>query len=326
MKYRIWPLLLAAALAGSAAADAAYTLHIDGRDSIPSEADLMIPLRAPAEELGYTVTWKDGTTAVTRGGTELLVRLGDAHYALTHTQDDGVVIDGALDLPAAPYLKDGVTYVPAALFAHLLAEGQTLTLSGETVVTGGADAAEETAEAPAEEAAGETAEEPSAAVTETVPEEAPAAEAPAEGPDAEAMEEAPAAGSAALANPFRDYDTLADAEAASGLTMTLPSIGANYNSAAYRAIPGELLEVIYGNDGTEALRIRKGADLSNVSGDYGTYRTIKTIRVDDVNVRMKGSGNRMSLATWERDGHAYAVIAAEPLTIADMMAIARETV
>lgn len=313
MKYRIWPLLLAAALAGSAA-DAAYTLHIDGRDSLPSEADLMIPLRAPAEELGYTVTWKDGTTAVTRDGTELLVRLGDAHYALTHTQKDGIVIDGSVDLPAAPYLKDGVTYVPAALFAHLLEEGQTLTLAGETVVTGGGTAASEPAEpAPA----GETAEEEPAA------EPAPETEAPAPAESAEPAAETPAA---ALANPFRDYDTLADAEAAAGLTMTLPSIGANYNSAAYRAIPGELLEVVYGNDGAEALRLRKGADLSNVSGDYGTYRTIKTIRVDDVNVRMKGSGNRMSLAIWERDGHAYAAIAAEPLTIADMMAIARETV
>lgn len=319
MKHMTWPLLLAAALTGGWGADAAYTLHIDGRDGIASEADLMIPLRAPAEELGYTVTWKDGTTAVTRDGTELLVRIGDAHYALTHTQKDGVVIDSSVDLAAAPYLKDGVTYVPADLFAHLLEEGQTLTLTGETVVTGGGAAASEPVE-PAPSA--ETAEEETA---ETAP--APETSAPAE--SAEPAAETPAAAStesAALANPFQDYDTLADAESAAGFSMTLPSIGANYNSVAYRAIPGQLLEVVYGSDGAETLRLRKGADLSNVSGDYNTYRTIKTIRVDDVNVRMKGSGNRMSLATWERDGHAYAAIAAEPLTIADMMAIARETV
>lgn len=320
MKHMTWPLLLAAALAGGWGADAAYTLHIDGRDGIASEADLMIPLRAPAEELGYTVTWKDGTTAVTRDGTELLVRIGDAHYALTHTQKDGVVIDSSVDLAAAPYLKDGVTYVPADLFAHLLEEGQTLTLTGETVVTGGGAAASGPASsAPSEE----TAEEATSAESE------PEAEASTPAESAEPAAETPAAAStasAALANPFQDYDTLADAEAAAGFSMTLPSIGANYNSVAYRAVPGQLLEVVYGSDGAETLRLRKGADLSNVSGDYNTYRTIKTIRVDDVNVRMKGSGNRMSLATWERDGHAYAAIAAEPLTIADMMAIARETV
>ena len=46
------PLLLAAALFGAGSAEAAYTLHIDGRDDQSIEADLMLPLRAPAEALG----------------------------------------------------------------------------------------------------------------------------------------------------------------------------------------------------------------------------------------------------------------------------------
>lgn len=315
------PLALAALLFGGTA-HGAYTLHIDGRDSQSVEADLMIPLRAPAEELGYTVSWDNGNTVVARDGTELVVQNGSAHYALTHTQKDGVVIDRSVDLAAAPYLKDNVTYVPADLFAFLLEDGQELTAEGATTVTGGtigaASASETAAEpGPGAEAAGET----EAAVEENTTPETDST-APAE--LAESAEgSAPAVG---MANPFQNYDTLAEAEAAAGVTMTLPAIGANYNSAAYRAIPGQLLEVIYGNDGTEALRLRKGADLSNVSGDYSTYRTVKTIRVDDVDVRMKGEGNRMRLATWERDGHAYSVSAETPLTIAEMMGIVRETV
>lgn len=314
------PLALAALLFGGTA-HGAYTLQIDGRDSQSVEADLMIPLRAPAEELGYTVSWDNGKTVVSRDGTELVVQNGSAHYALTHTQKDGVVIDRSVDLAAAPYLKDNVTYVPADLFAFLLEDGQELTAEGTTTVTGGtagaASASETAAEpGPGPEAAGET--------------EAVSGEAGASGEDQSAPEEtaAPAAESPAveMANPFRNYDTLAEAEAAAGVSMTLPAIGENYNSAAYRAVPGQLLEVIYGSDGAEALRLRKGADLSNVSGDYGTYRTVKTIRVDGVDVRMKGEGNRMRLATWERDGHAYSVSAETPLTIAEMMGIVRETV
>ncbi len=306
------PLLLAAALFGAGSAEAAYTLHIDGRDDQSIEADLMLPLRAPAEALGYTVTWSKDKTVVAKGGTELAVSVGSTHYALTRTQEDGVVIDGSVDLPA-PYLKDGVTYVPAELFSHLLEDGQTMTTSGETAVTGGG----EVETMPGAEAMTETAPEGTAetAPVESAAEAAAEAEAPAE--------EAPAVG---LANPFQDYSTLEEAEAAAGVSMTLPEAGSQYNSVSYRAISGTLLEVIYGNDGEEALRLRKGTDRSNVSGDYNTYPTIKTIRVDDVNVRMKGSGNRMSLATWERDGHAYAASAKTPLTIAEMMDIVRGTV
>lgn len=141
-----------------------------------------------------------------------------------------------------------------------------------------------------------------------------------------ASAEAAAQATAGTANPFHDYGTLAEAEAAAGVSMTLPAEGVSGTASVYRAIPHELLEVIYQQDGEETMRLRKGVDLTNVSGDYNTYPTIKTIRVDDVDVRMKGSGNRVSLATWERDGHAYSASVASPVTIAEMMAIVRAAV
>ena len=48
MKTKYVLLLVAAAAAWGGTSDAAYTLHIDGRDDHSVEADLMLPLRAPA--------------------------------------------------------------------------------------------------------------------------------------------------------------------------------------------------------------------------------------------------------------------------------------
>lgn len=329
MKTKYVLLLLAAAAAWGGTSDAAYTLHIDGRDDHSVEADLMLPLRAPAEALGYTVTWDNGKTVVKKDGTELTVVLGSAEYPMTRTARDGTVVKEPLKLASAPYLKNGTTYVPAELFASLLAEGQMLTASGETSVKG--VPAPEPVKVSIEEkgqttgAATEKAPASGEAAAQTVPAQtAPAAQPEQTVPAASA--EAAAQATAGTANPFHDYGTLAEAEAAAGVSMTLPAEGVSGTASVYRAIPHELLEVIYQQDGEETMRLRKGVDLTNVSGDYNTYPTIKTIRVDDVDVRMKGSGNRVSLATWERDGHAYSASVASPVTIAEMMAIVRAAV
>lgn len=330
MKTKYVLLLLAAAAAWGGTSDAAYTLHIDGRDDHSVEADLMLPLRAPAEALGYTVTWDNGKTVVKKDGTELTVVLGSAEYPMTRTARDGTVVKEPLKLASAPYLKNGTTYVPAELFASLLVEGQNLTASGETSVKG--VPAPEPVKVSIEEkgqttgaAAAEKAPASGEAAAQTVPAQtAPAAQPEQTVPAASA--EAAAQATAGTANPFHDYGTLAEAEAAAGVSMTLPAEGVSGTASVYRAIPHELLEVIYQQDGEETMRLRKGVDLTNVSGDYNTYPTIKTIRVDDVDVRMKGSGNRVSLATWERDGHAYSASVASPVTIAEMMAIVRAAV
>lgn len=142
------------------------------------------------------------------------------------------------------------------------------------------------------------------------------------GKDEAKAETAPETTTAAqISNPWEDFASLKDAEQASGVTMTLPE---RDDTPSYRAMKGSILEVVYKDSaGSETLRLRKGADESDVSGDYNTYPTIKTITVDGINTRMKGNGNAMRLAVWTRDGHAYSVSTAKPVTIAEMMALVR---
>lgn len=314
MKRTMTALLLAAVLATPAAAGAenAYTLRVNGGEAIAVEGGLMLPLRTAAEALGYTVTWDNGTTVLEKNGVKASVTIGETAVSVTRTGADGKTEEETVALHAAPYTAGGVTYAPAELFVPLVGEGELLRAEGWTQVGRSGETAP--AEEPAPEAAAPEAEVP-----------APETEAPAEGPAAEITapeetEEAPAAETAA-ANPFTDYASLEEAEAGAGFDAALPD--EPYDDIVYRAIPGDMMEIIYRENGEEALRLRKGKGSGDISGDYSAYKTVKTIRVDGVNVRMRGSGNRMSLATWSRDGYAYSAHAAEPRTIADMMTLVR---
>lgn len=291
MKRTMTALLLAAVLATPAAAGAenAYTLRVNGGEAIAVEGGLMLPLRTAAEALGYTVTWDNGTTVLEKNGVKASVTIGETAVSVTRTGADGKTEEETVALHAAPYMAGGVTYAPAELFVPLVGEGESLRAEGWTQVG----------------RSGETA-----------PAEGPAAEITAP----EETEEAPAAETAA-ANPFTDYASLEEAEAGAGFDAALPD--EPYDDIVYRAIPGDMMEIIYRENGEEALRLRKGKGSGDISGDYSAYKTVKTIRVDGVNVRMRGSGNRMSLATWSRDGYAYSAHAAEPRTIADMMTLVR---
>ncbi len=348
MKKKLWPVALALLLFGGSA-DAAFTLQIDGKKDLEAEADVVLPLRTVAEALGFKVFWDNGQTFVEKDNLTMSLIVGDTRYIITRTEKDGSVTDLSMYLPA-PYLRNNETYVPAVAFTYMLEDGQKLVSSGTALVVGGEGVIdesdedykkymkenkkeeikesepEETVISEPEESASEgdilwfdesAAEEDTESITwENVPsDEALAESAPAE-----------SVGAIHAKSEFENYSTLREASDAAGVTLSLPNVGTRYDSVAYRAVPGQVLEVIYGSEGREALRLRKGTGRRDVSGDYSSYATVKTIKVDDINVRMKGNGSLMRLATWERGGHAYAAIARAPLTIAEMMAIVRETV
>ena len=279
----------------------AYTLKVPGQEEKIITADLMIPLRETAETLGFTVTWDKGKTTVDNGTIRITVTPGETRYTLSEGKDNPKETAGTLS--AAPYLRDHVTYVPASLLTVLLGNDSGLVrVDGNALVLG------EKPDMPTEETA-----------------EIEAADAPA--PAASAEPKAPATAavppeeqvSVKVANPFEDCTSIEEAEKIAGFPLTLP---ARTDTAVYRAIQDELIEVIYyGKDGEETLRVRKGKKPGDVSGDYNAYAVIKTIAVGGVNTRMKGEGRRMSLAVWSRDGHGYSVSAAAPLTIEDMTAL-----
>lgn len=219
-----------------------------------------------------------------------LVDTGRRHTTVTVGEDAYVIASDkkgeaakTVSLGIPPALKQNVTYVPVTLFRPLLGDDAAV-----IEVKDG---------------------------TLSLFEKAPAAETDKEGPKKTET-------STTLANPFEDFDTLSAAEESAGFSMTLPETRSN-DAAVYRAIQGKLLEVIYTKEGTEQMRIRKGSDAGDVSGDYSTYPTIKTIIVDGIAVRMKGQSNLMNLAAWEDGEYSYSIHTDRAVTIGDMMNLVR---
>ena len=78
--------------------------------------------------------------------------------------------------------------------------------------------------------------------------------------------------SVAIANPWTDWTTMEEAEAAVGFTFGLPEVIAdNFTASAFRTMSNELLEVIYHYNEFE-IRVRKQiGEGQDISGDYNQY-------------------------------------------------------
>lgn len=128
------------------------------------------------------------------------VVIGQDRYTLTTSRDGLVGMSAPFSLGAPPYVANGVTYVPVALFDALLGEGAvTVTDSGTISI------------------------------------------------------QTPSASSTSLANPFTEYDTLAQAEAAAGFSLQMPDRIPNWmDSMCFRAAENAMIEVIVqgGRSGT----------------------------------------------------------------------------
>ena len=71
------------------------------------------------------------------------------------------------------------------------------------------------------------------------------------------------------------------------------------------------------------LRIRKASGKEETSGDYSAYETVKNTAVNGMAVAMKGNGNSVYLAVWQKDGYSYSVSSESGLSRAKMSNIIR---
>ena len=112
-----------------------------------------------------------------------------------------------------------------------------------------------------------------------------------------------------LANPWKDYASLAEAEAACGLTFPIPeTIAGSYVAEIFRVMNGELLEVRY-HDGDYSVTVRmqagEGLDLSGV---YGVSENEQTYETDGAVIIQKYiNGGVLQLIS--KDGYSYSLYA-----------------
>lgn len=101
-----------------------YTLRIDGEDTgVP--VCIMVPLRAAAEKLGFTVTWnRDGTILLDNGSMHSTVIIGEDLCQVITSNPDLVGMSAPFSLGVPPCTVNGTTYVPLGLFDALLGSQQ----------------------------------------------------------------------------------------------------------------------------------------------------------------------------------------------------------
>ena len=118
--------------ASEEAAAPGFAIEAGGRDC-GAQARVMVPLRAVAEKLGFTVAWDNGAITVTGPERYAGLTVGVDQYFAAPTQE-GMMSASLFPLGCAPVLMDGVTYVPVELFDALLGckEG-TVVLEDNTV-------------------------------------------------------------------------------------------------------------------------------------------------------------------------------------------------
>ena len=117
-----------------------------------------------------------------------------------------------------------------------------------------------------------------------------------------------------IANPWSEFDSLEEAEADADVEIALPESYQRFDHRIYRAMRGEMLEVIYQDaDGQEGFRIRKSHDVGDISGDYTSYAQEKTLTSGGRSVMIRGNGDTISVATWSNHSLnlSYAICVAE---------------
>lgn len=130
-------------------------------------------------------------------------------------------------------------------------------------------------------------------------------------------------GGTAMANPWVDYESLDEAIAAVGFSVTVPEEIEGFDAPVYRVMNNELLEVLYPcTDGD--LRIRKAAGEEDISGDYNAYSETQTVSTpgEDGVVTMKGNGGSVGCATWCSGAYTYSITAqpgVDVLTMTDLV-------
>lgn len=115
-------------------AEYGYSLEVNGQQAEVT-VPVMVPLRAVAEALGFTVTWNgDGTVLIDSGLMHSTITLGVDSYQAVTSLEDAEGATGSLSLGAGPVVIGNSTYVPLELFDILLGNGAVALEDGKITV------------------------------------------------------------------------------------------------------------------------------------------------------------------------------------------------
>ena len=112
-----------------------------------------------------------------------------------------------------------------------------------------------------------------------------------------------------LANPWKSYDSLEGAEAASGLSFPMPeTVADSYAAESFRVMNGQLLEVVYRYRELEVTVRMEAGEGQDLSGVYGEFENVQTVQIDGATITgMNIDGGVLQLIS--KDGYSYSLYA-----------------
>ncbi len=123
-----------------------------------------------------------------------------------------------------------------------------------------------------------------------------------------------------IPNPWTEYSSIAEAEAALSFRAKLPqTLPQNYQPDYIAVLSDNFLQVVYKN-GNDEINYRTAKETGDISGDYNVYQNKKTAKINGYEVSLRGNEN-VANATWADGDIAYSIYANKELTEAEITKI-----
>lgn len=125
-----------------------------------------------------------------------------------------------------------------------------------------------------------------------------------------------------IPNPWQECKTLDEAIEQAGFDYQLPADTKDLGTPDYiGVIKDDMLEVIWKQNDSDKVCLRKGSQKDDISGDYTNYATTTTADIvcngETVTVTFKSDAEGIHLAIWQQDGYSYSAFSGEGLTEQD---------
>lgn len=113
-----------------------------------------------------------------------------------------------------------------------------------------------------------------------------------------------------MPNPFIDCKDMAAAKEIAGFDMTVQDEIGGCKKSQIQAVDKTMVQVFFEN-GSKEILVRKaaGANVSHLDGDYNTYKTVTSTKLDSgITVTVKGNAaDAYAVATWSNGSYSYSV-------------------
>ncbi|MBR5090644.1 MAG: hypothetical protein IK093_14530 [Ruminiclostridium sp.] len=116
-------------------------------------------------------------------------------------------------------------------------------------------------------------------------------------------EEEEAGGSDYMGNPWSEYETVAKASKAAGVSFKAPDSIGKYTVTNIMAMKG-IVEVNYSN-GKNEICVRKGDTPDDISGDWEIYDVEKQVKVGKTSVTLRITDNKVYGAIWDNGKQSW---------------------